>query len=186
MGYELAKAAIRRGYRVTLISGPTNLAAPKGVRLIETEDALDMCKAVGQNFKNADCLFMASAVSDWRPEKVAHRKIKRTSRKTLIKLVENPDILAKMGRKKDGKLLIGFALESGSLVKNATKKLREKNLDLIVANKVGERRPPFGTGKTDVTIIDRSGRQKSITNTTKKRLASALLDKAEKIWERRR
>ena len=161
MGYELARAARRRGYKVTLISGPTHLIPPQGINFIKVEDAAQMYKAVKRNLKSADCLFMASAVSDWRPQSRAKGKLKKGSKRAIsLKLVRNPDILGSVGRVKGGKILAGFALESDALTKNARLKLKEKNLDLIAANKVGKR-SPFG----------------------EEAIAKKLLNKVEKLWE---
>lgn len=186
MGYELAKEASKRGYRVTLISGPTDLSRPKGVKFIQVEGAGDMYKAVRKNFKGADCLFMASAVSDWRPQRMVRGKIKRGPKNISLRLVQNPDILGEMGRIKDGKILVGFALEANNILKSATEKLKKKNLDLIVANKIDKKSTPFGTGKTEATIIDRDGKSESISNVTKRRIAVELLNRAERLWEKRR
>ncbi|MBL7068629.1 MAG: phosphopantothenoylcysteine decarboxylase [Candidatus Omnitrophica bacterium] len=186
MGYEITKAALKRGYKVTLISGPTNLNAPKGAHFIRTEGAGDMYKAVKKNFRSSDCLFMASAVCDWRPRRIVRGKIKKGPKSVSLRLVETPDILGSVGKRKDGKVLVGFALESSNLVKNAKEKLEKKNLDFIVANRMGKRLTPFGGGPTDVTIIDKYGAKESIANTTKARIAGRLLDKAEKIWQEER
>lgn len=185
MGYELARAARRRGYKVTLISGPTGLKAPKGVRLINTLDARAMGNAVKRNIKGVDCLFMASAVCDWRPEKAVTGKIKKNKERITLKLVRNADILKGLGRKKNGALLVGFALESKDLLKSAKRKLKDKNLDLIAANRVGSARNPFGSGRTDITVIDRDGKTERLFNITKKKAASRLLDNAERLWGRR-
>jgi len=186
MGFEIAKAALKRGYRATLISGPTNLSIPKGVRFIPIENAGGMHKAVRENFKDSDCLFMASAVCDWRPRRIARGKIKKKHRKMLLRLVETPDVLASVGKRKDGRVLVGFALESNSLIKNAKAKLKKKNLDFIVANSIKKGFTPFGSGVTDVTIIDKYGAAENIANATKAKIAGRLLDKAEKIWREER
>ncbi len=182
MGYELAKASLDKGYNVTLISGPTALKRPKGVRFISVEDASQMERAVKANIKRADCLFMASAVCDWRPKRKFSGKMKKAGKnKMTIKLIPNPDILRGVGRAKGDKFIAGFALESSDAAKKAETKLKDKNLDLIVANSVVERRP-FGPGATDVTIIDKHGRQERITNTSKKKIARKILSSAERVW----
>lgn len=183
MGYELAKAALKKGYKVTLISGPTSLPPPKGADFIPVEGALQMDRAVRRNLKKSDCLFMASAVCDWRPQKVMSRKIKKGPKKIALRLIQNPDILGRIGKNKDGKMLVGFALESDALIKNASQKLKKKNLDLIVANKIKAKKTPFGAGKTDVIIIDRYGRRKNISKATKRRVAVELLSRAEGLWQ---
>lgn len=184
MGYELAKASVKRSYHVTLISGPTNLTPPKGAEFIQVEDAKGMEQAVNKHFKNTDCLFMASAVCDWRPRKRAEKKIKK-SKSMLLNLVENTDILKNAGKAKNGTLLVGFALETDSLIKNAKQKLKNKNLDMIVANRITKSSTPFGPGRTDITIIDRQGHLERIKNTAKSKVAERLLDRAEGLWQKR-
>jgi len=187
MGYEIAAAARKKGYKVTLITGPTELSRTKsvgGVKVVRVEDARQMERAVKKNIKRSDCLFMASAVCDWRPERPIIGKIKKGASKIMLPMVANPDILAAIGGKKNGKLLVGFALESKSLLANARKKLLEKNLDAIVANRVGKK-TPFGAGKTDVTIIDKYGDRRRMRNAHKSAIAKELLKKVEELWEKR-
>jgi phosphopantothenoylcysteine decarboxylase/phosphopantothenate--cysteine ligase len=148
-GYAIAREAKRRGLDVTLVSGPTALKAPDGVRFVPVESSLDMRKAVLERFKKADCVIMSAAVADWRPVYSAKKKIKKTQKKT-IELVENPDILAQLGARKNGRVAVGFALETENLEKNALKKLKDKNLDLIVANRLGKDSDLFGDKKIDV------------------------------------
>jgi phosphopantothenoylcysteine decarboxylase/phosphopantothenate--cysteine ligase len=182
MGYELAKVSIEKGYKVTLISGPTALGKPGGARFISVEDTSQMEKAVRDNIENADCLFMASAVCDWRPIKRRSGKIKKAGKDRMtIDMVPNPDILRSVGRKKKGKLIAGFALEADSAVEKAKAKLKDKHLDLVVANSV-KGRTPFGAGNTDVTIMDKRGRTEKIVNASKKKVAARILRSAEKIW----
>ena len=177
MGYAIARQAKEKKHRMILISGPSVLKPPENIKLINVETARDMEKSVENVYKWADCVIMASAVSDYRIEKVFPRKIK--SKKILnLKLVRNPDILFGLGKKKKGKILAGFALESENLRKNALKKLKEKNLDIIVANKIGKR-SPFGSGKTSVLVLDKLGKAQSYKDISKKRVAGILLDKIE-------
>jgi phosphopantothenoylcysteine decarboxylase/phosphopantothenate--cysteine ligase len=183
MGYELAKVSLAKGYKVTLISGPTHLARPKGARFIPVEDARELDRAVRRHFKEADCLFMSSAVCDWRPARKASGKMKKGEKKKMkLDLVQNPDILSRIGKVKGRRLSAGFALESKALIKNAKAKLKRKNLDLIVANSVGKKKP-FGAGKTDVVIIDKHGRKERMVDASKKRVAGKILQRAEKIWQ---
>jgi len=177
-GYEIAREAARRKARVVLISGPTPLEAPRGVRLIRVESAVEMQGAVAREFKKCDCLIMAAAVSDWRPASIRRGKIKRRGGRMRLDLTENPDILCDVGRQKRGKILVGFALETENLERNALKKLKEKKLDLIVANRLNERRTAFSNNKTSVLIIDRSGDKNVFNNMPKRRLAKIILDKA--------
>ena len=182
MGYEVAANAQNRGYKVTLISGPVNIAPPKGVNFVSVENARQMQKQVSARFKTSDCLFMTSAVSDWRPLARSIGKIKRSARVRSLKLTANPDILMEAGRKKGQRLLIGFALESSNLLKNATEKLRKKNLDIIAANLVGGKKVPFGKKLTDVLVVTKNGQKKWLRRVTKKAVAGYRLNKAEELW----
>ena len=125
-GYEIAGEALRRGCRVVLISGPTFLKPPKGAKFVRVESALDMLKAVKKESAGADYIFMAAAVSDWRPEGCFGKKLKRRSPGSprSIRLVENPDILKELGRDKRY-CLVGFALETENLALNAALKLKD-------------------------------------------------------------
>ena len=175
-GYEIARQARRHGAIVTLISGPTALEKPHGVKFIQVESAIDMMRAVRREIGCADCLIMAAAVSDWRVLKEAKSKIKRGAGRKILKLIENPDILCSVV-KKSGKIFVGFALETKNLEKNALKKLKDKRLDIIVANMLGNKRAAFGDNLTNILIIDRFGSKANITGMTKKRLAKIILDK---------
>ncbi len=180
IGYEIADAAKRRGLCVTLVSGPTLLAAPKGVRLICVESADDMRTAVLKFLTWSDCVIMTAAVADWRPKYSARRKMKKPGAKN-IELVENPDILAEVGRLKNKRVVVGFALETENLEKNALKKLKDKNLDIIVANRLTSKRSVFGDKALDVVTIDRFGNKTRIFNKRKAKLAKIILDKALKF-----
>lgn len=179
-GYKIADEARRRGLSVTLISGPTELRAPGGVKLIRVESALDMDRAVSKAFPKADCVIMAAAVSDWRVKAIASHKIKRHGGKTL-QLVENPDIISRLGRRKGKKVLACFALETDDLVKNARGKLKKKNVDFIIANRHNPRSLSFGDNKTDILILDKFGGKEYIYGKSKGELAKIILDKALKF-----
>lgn len=180
MGFELARAAKRRNYEVILISGPTSLTAPTGVRFVPIKTALDMRKEVLKFFKYADCVVMAAAVSDFRPALTAKRKIKKLSTKTFsLKLKRNPDILAELGKRKDKRILVGYSLETGRPLKNAMGKLISKNLDIIVVNKMGKGSNPFGLGAKEIAIIDSKGDIRPLKSASKAKIASFLLDRIE-------
>lgn len=179
-GYEITKEAKRRGLSVTLVSGPTLLVPPKGVKLIPVESARDMRRAVLTSLKRADCVIMTAAVADWRCKYSAKRKMKKIRAKK-IELVENTDILAEVGRLKKGRIAVGFALETENLETNALKKLKDKNLDLIVANRLTKKRNIFGDKTLDVVLIDKFGNREKIFNKTKSKLAKIILDKALKF-----
>ncbi len=136
MGYALALEARRRGAEVRLISGPTALPAPRGVLLTTVTTAKEMHEEAMAAFPSSTLVLASAAVSDFRPHDLMKSKIKKTGAAATLRLVPTPDILREMGaRKKPGQVLVGFALETEDLLENATKKLRDKNLDIIVANR---------------------------------------------------
>jgi len=176
-GYELAREARRRGSKVTLVSGPVGIRPPRGVKLIRVESAVEMERAVSREFGHSDCIIMAAAVSDWRVRSVSRKKIKKGSGAMTIKLIENPDILKNLGaRKRKARTLVGFALETGGLVRNALRKLKEKNLDIIVANKLSPKASIFGGAAVDILMMTRSGKRQWYFGREKKELAKIILD----------
>lgn len=186
MGFELARAAKKRNYRVILISGPTALTPPKGVRYILIKTALEMRRETFKFFKRADGVVMTAAVSDFRPAAVRKSKIKKLSRQTLsLKLKRNPDILAGLARIKGKRVLIGCSLETERPVENARKKLKSKRLDMIVVNKIGNKSNPFGPGAKDIAIIDRKGSIKTLRGASKAKIARLLLNRMEEYTEER-
>ncbi len=168
MGYALAEAAYKRGAKVTLVSGPTNLLKPHGAEIIQVKSALDMYDAVMTRFNEQDIIIKAAAVADYRPRDISLNKIKKMTGDISIDLVRNPDILFELGKIKNDKILIGFAAETENIVDNAMKKVMNKNLDLIVANDITQEGAGFGTETNIVYLIDKN---KQVTK----------LDKANKI-----
>ena len=156
-GYKIAEAAHRKKHHVTLVSGPTCLKAPRGVRIIMVESAREMRAAVLREFKKSDCLIMAAAVSDWRVKEEKRAKIKKLKAMRTLKLVENPDILREAAARKGNRVVVGFVLETENLEKNAVKKLKAKSLDLIVAKRLTHDKNVLSDNKTSVLIVDRSG-----------------------------
>ena len=134
MGYSLAQAAIDAGNSVVLISAPVSLQAPIGARLVNVVSSADMFEAVKAAFADADCLIMAAAVSDYRPKKPSAKKIKKTQTTLTLDLEPTTDIIKWAGANKDGRTIVGFALEDTDLLANAEKKMKAKNMDMIVAN----------------------------------------------------
>lgn len=188
LGYELAGLANRKGHDVTLISGPTSLSVPKGVKRIDVQTAVDMEQAVMKNFPKADVLIMSAAVADFRPVLTAARKIKRSGvagslRLLHLELVENPDIVAKASEMRDERqAVIGFALETEGLLANARHKLVSKNLDAIVATQLRPKeknRGPFGDLPVDGAILEKGGRSQTFRALPKKVLAARILKTAE-------
>ena len=177
MGWALAKVARRRGATVTLISGPTSLIPLPGITHIPVVTALEMEQAVLKAYPQATIVIKAAAVSDYRPEKTADQKIKKTGEKMTLTLVPNPDILRQLGRLKKKQFLVGFAAETEHLLRNAGQKLSEKNLDLIVANPIGVPGAGFAGDTNQVHLIFPSGRTKSLPLMSKEAVASELFDR---------
>jgi len=176
-GYEIARQAKARGCRVVLISGPVSIKPPKGVKVIYVESAAEMLRAVKREIKMCGCLIMAAAVSDWRARSEKKKKIKRLGGKFILELTENPDILHQAGKQKGDKVIVGFALETDNLKKNAARKMKEKNLDLIIANKASGRLCAFGQGKTSILILGKNGTEERFLSMPKRDLAKIILDK---------
>ena len=180
MGYAVAEAAVRRGARVTLVSGPVALQPPSGVALVEVRSAHQMqaalAHALGPELRGADAVIMAAAVADYRPATVHEAKLKRVGPVTL-ELVPNPDLLAELGRARHGArpVLVGFALETvtgDDLVSAARKKLEKKRVDLVVANTAVD---AFERDDNRIMLVDRE-RVRSLPQATKRALADRILD----------
>ena len=181
MGYALAKTAKKRGHKVTLISGPVNLKSPKDIKTIGVVTANDMFKAVKMQFRKADCLIMSAAVCDFRLKTTHKHKIKKKSRisKRKLFLARNPDILLWAGKNKQERLIVGFGMETGRLIEMARQKLKAKNADIIVANKIDKHNLAFGSGPTKVSILNKDGAVEKIGPENKEKIAQILLDKIE-------
>ena len=179
MGYAVAKAAKLRGADVTLVSGPVSLKPFEGIKVIKCESALDMHKAVVSEAKDSDIIIKAAAVADYRPEKVAENKIKKGGSLS-VDLVQNPDILKDIGSDKKDKILVGFCMETKDLLDSAESKLKNKNLDFIVANDLTVDGAGFKGDTNIVTIIDKDGNKKSYDKMEKDEIAHIILDKCIK------
>jgi len=173
MGHAIAMEAMKRGADVTLISGPTSQKAPEGVDFVAVNTASEMAKEVFGRFDGSDIVVMASAVSDFRPARTQSKKIKKSSKNSSLELEATTDILKELGKKKDGQILIGFALETDNLEENALKKLKDKNLDLIVAND----ETAFDSDSNKVTMITREGKPEDLPKMSKTEVANRILDK---------
>lgn len=154
MGYALAQAAIEAGAQVVLISGPVNLSPPERATVIQVESALDMHAAVMENLASTDVFIASAAVADYRPARVESAKIKKSAGEFSLAFVENPDIVAEVARHK-GIYVVGFAAETSNLLEHAQAKLQRKQLDMIVANDVSNRRIGFNSDNNAVTIVYR-------------------------------
>ena len=175
MGFAIAEAAHRRGAEVTLISGPTMLKPPRGVSFIPVERATDMEKAVLKKFRKATSAIMAAAVCDYTPSERNKSKIPK-KKDFALKLRETPDILQKLGKRKDKRLLIGFAAETGNDKKRAQDKLKRKNLDLIVFNDVTRKGAGFDTDTNIVSLMSRDGDIHDLPLMRKEEIAESILD----------
>lgn len=179
MGYAIANEAARRGADVVLISGPVGkLPVLNSVKLIQVESAREMLDAAVEEWMNADIAILAAAVSDYRPEKTATKKIKREENKPpTLRLIKNPDIAATLGAsKREGQLLIGFALETDHEFENAVGKISRKNLDMIVLNSLRDKGAGFGVDTNKVTIIDKDGLVQEFPLKSKKEVANDIID----------
>jgi phosphopantothenoylcysteine decarboxylase/phosphopantothenate--cysteine ligase len=174
MGFAIAQAARARGAEVSLISGPTPLEFPGVVRVRSTEE---MRRAVAERFDAADAVIMAAAPLDFRPKSVSPQKIKKVPAETAIDLEPTPDILQELGARKNGKVLVGFAAETENLAKNARAKLKSKNLDLIVVNRVGGPDSGFDSDTNQASIIDAAGAVQEIPLQRKSDMAETILDR---------
>jgi len=183
MGYAIAEAAVRRGAEVVLVSGPTSLSVPAGVRAIKVRSAREMEQAVLSEYDSVDAVIKSAAVADYRPKEISSQKIKKSDGELTLTLVRNPDILYKLGQHKKHQVLVGFAAETNDLETYARKKLEKKNLDFIVANDVSAHDAGFGTDTNRVQIFYRDGREESQPLMSKARLAGLILDRLKEQWD---
>lgn len=182
MGYAIAEAAKKRGAEVTLVSGPSALTAPAGVKLVRVETAAQMRQAVMEVFDEADIIIKAAAVADYRVREVADQKIKKNDDELVLVLEKNPDILFELGqKKKSGQILVGFAAETQHLLEYAKAKLEKKNLDMIVANDVSRKDAGFNVDTNAVKLLYRDGTVQELPVMTKYKLANELLNMVIKL-----
>lgn len=181
-GAAIAAAAWRRGAEVTVIAGHTDVPMPFSARVIRVESTIDMQRAVQEVLPSADVLVMAAAPADFAPADVADKKIKKKGQGMSLDMVENPDILkTTVSARKKGSIMVGFALETDTPIDFAKDKLRDKELDLIVANQAGLVDSGFGSDTNRVSFIDRSGRQVGLPLMSKGDVAEELLTRIEDL-----
>ncbi len=181
MGYALAEAARDRGAEVTLITAPTSLAKPFNVTIVDVCTAEEMQAAVRNATPRTDALIMAAAVADFRPKRSTQQKIKKEVAELTLELERTPDILASV----QGHFVkIGFAAETAALIENASRKLRQKGLDLIVANDITASDSGFAVDYNRVTIIDKAGSAESLPLLAKREVADRILDKVATLLGR--
>ncbi len=181
MGHAFARVARRRGAEVVLISGPTALPDPQGVSVVCVRTAEEMFNAVMDHVEATTIVVKAAAVSDWRPASPFDHKVKKEEVAQPLCLEQTPDILKALGKKKKGPILVGFAAETQNLRENARAKLAAKNLDLIVANLIGENNSGFGSDTNQVSLFYRDGRTEDLPVMDKEDLADILLDRVVEI-----
>jgi phosphopantothenoylcysteine decarboxylase/phosphopantothenate--cysteine ligase len=179
MGFELARAAVRAGHRVTLVAGPVHLETPPGVTRVDVVSAREMHAAVVRAFAEADALYMAAAVADWRPRRKRAgkwRKEEHSSEVASLDLVRNPDILATVARRKGRRFVVGFALETGAGLRRARAKLARKGADVIVWNDASA----LGAERTTAALLFRDGTVERYADVTKRALAQILMGLLER------
>ncbi len=179
MGYSIAVAAAQRGAQVTLISGPVQLDEPNDVEVVHVQTAQQMFEAANAAFKDADIAIFSAAVADVRPAHPANKKLKKgfdDAKLDNVELVQNPDILATMGKKKDQQLVVGFAAETNDVVANGLRKLATKHADMIVANEVGHGKA-FGTEGNEAWLLTEDENE-HLPFMPKAELADVILDKS--------
>ncbi len=177
MGYAIAGAAHSRGARVILVSGPVNIPAPKGVEHIPVMSAREMFAAVKEHYQEADIVVKAAAVADYSPKETSPVKMKKGPGDLEVVFERTPDILQYLGENKDKQVLVGFAAETDNLVENAARKIKSKNLDLIVANDITQPGAGFGTDTNIVKLIYRDGRIEQLDKMAKEEVAHRILDR---------
>jgi len=180
MGYAVARAAVRRGANVTLISGPVNLVPPVGVRVVPVTSASDMHDAVLREFKMADALVKAAAVADFRPVQASTQKLKK-EQITSFEIEKNPDILHAVCQNKGDKVVVGFCMETQDVLENAQRKLLAKGADLIVANSVAQGDSAFASDNNNVLILGKNGEQITSGPQSKEQIADLILDQVVKL-----
>jgi phosphopantothenoylcysteine decarboxylase/phosphopantothenate--cysteine ligase len=176
MGYALAQAAQALGANVTLISGPTSLSAPSGVKIINIQSTKELHKAVKKEFSKNDCLIMSAAPADYTPKEVKVGKIKKSDMSMELILKPTVDILKDINKqKRKNQLVVGFALETENGITNARKKLKEKNLDMIVLNQPGDG-TAFDSDTNQVTIIRPRSKNIELPKQSKLEISIRILD----------
>ncbi len=184
MGYAMARALLERGADVVLISGPTALNSPAGAQFVPVTTAQEMYDAVMDHFDECNLVVKAAAVADYRPAVQAEQKLKKTGDGITLELQPNPDILQELGRRKGGRILFGFAMETERVGENARKKLQQKNLDLIAVNDLTVPGAGFAAPTNQVCLIDREGRSEELPLMTKENLAHCILDRLRPLLSR--
>lgn len=180
MGYEIARQAFRKPkkFDVVLISGPTGLEAPRGIRFVSVETVHDLENAVMRETQGADILIMTAAVNDYIPVQIIKEKLRRKKNIVTLKLRRTNDIVARVAHLRVKPIVVGFSLETNDLAAYTQSKLKRKNLDLIVGNEFSKRQNPFGENKPTVLFINRNGKKFKLTKCSKGKIAERVLSEA--------
>ncbi|MCH1963380.1 bifunctional phosphopantothenoylcysteine decarboxylase/phosphopantothenate--cysteine ligase CoaBC [Clostridium perfringens] len=176
MGYSIAEEARDRGAEVVLISGPTSLRKPNGIKVIDVKTNEDMFNAIKNEFEDADIVIKSAAVADYKAKNYSSEKIKKTGDDLNLIFERDRDILKTLGDMKENQILVGFAAESSNLKENAKGKLERKNLDYIVANDISKPETGFASDDNKVTIISKSGEEVSLEKMSKREVAKNIFD----------
>jgi phosphopantothenoylcysteine decarboxylase/phosphopantothenate--cysteine ligase len=183
MGYAIAKEARDMGFEVCLISGPVELPKPIGIEVVDVESALDMKRAIDEKFSFYDWVIMTAAVCDHRSKSSSKIKLSKEQFPENLSMTRNPDILKDLGKKKSkSQLLVGFAAETHMVLESARKKLKQKNLDWIVANDVSKTNQGFSSDQNEVTLINSDGLESQIVRADKSVIAKEILHAIHLSW----
>ena len=177
MGYAVARAAEHRGASVTLVTGPSELPVPANVTALHVTTAEEMARAVLKCADTSEIVIKTAAVSDYRPVTVADKKVKKGENLTNLQLEKTDDILKQLGRKKQNRVLVGFAAETEDLDQNAQQKLTDKNLDIIAGNLIGDPDSGFASDSNRVTLYFRDGTREAVPEMEKEAVAHILLNR---------
>lgn len=183
MGYSVAEIAAKRGAKVTLISGPTNINTPMFVNVVSIESAKDMYEAVMTHLDNCDILIKAAAVADYTPKNTSNEKIKKSDDSLTLELTKTTDILKAVGQnRRTNQIICGFSMETSNLIENSQNKLESKNCDMIVANNLNDDGAGFGIDTNKVTIITKN-KTNSLEVLSKKQVAVEILNQALEMYK---
>jgi len=182
MGYAIAAAAAARGASVTLVSGPTSLKTPYGVKCVSVSSAEQMRGAVLDHYAGTHVVIKAAAVADYRPALRGENKLKKSADDMTLELEKNPDILAELGAQKGNRVLIGFAAETERLLAHAAEKLQNKNLDMVVANDLSLEGAGFDVDTNIVRFLFADGQVKELDLMSKEQVANLLLHHVTPLW----
>jgi phosphopantothenoylcysteine decarboxylase/phosphopantothenate--cysteine ligase len=177
MGYALAEAALSRGAKVVLVSGPTALTPPQGAMLIAVTSAQEMLETLSTHFAQCDALIMSAAVADWRAETIKAQKEPKQGEVQTLKLVRTPDILSTLNERRNHQKLVGFAMETDAGVERAADKARRKGLEFICLNYPTKEGSAFGGDENEVTIVSPDGAAEPLPRLSKRALADEILSR---------